>query len=352
MKRHVPLLLAVLLVGLSALLLSVAEGPRPASARAEVDFPRWLREPEAERLQARRTLAPVPAPAAAPEAEEEPPRPRDPFLVALPRDPQKPLVVLEANALRHSRLGELFVECLLRRPGRDPFEEARREAGIDPLKDIDRVAFAQDGMILFGFFDRAQLAALEAESRVTRRGEQGLVYEPLRATGPAMSLGTWRRELIVAGEPAFVEATLDRLEGRSAGTPALIPERLTYGEAYGVVPGAALANLFRGEQAELGRRIASAASRIELHADAMRDVAVVANVSGADERAVEELGTALGAAIAVGRIQALAGGSSQVAELLEHARVVRGAGGGFSLELALPVEVLERWFAGCGTAQP
>lgn len=349
MKRRlpVPLILAAVLLGLAALLLSSSEGPRPAKARADVAFPRWFREAETERLLARRTLPPPRVPPAAPGSEEEPP-PRDPFLVALPRDPAKPLVVLEANALRHSRLGELFVECVLSRSRSDPFEEARRELGIDLLKDVDRVAFASDGAIVFGFLDRARLDALEADSLVTARGEQGRIYTPRQAGSERMAVGAWRGQLIALGEPAFVEAIFDRLEGREAEAPPVLSEDLTYGEAYGVVPGAALQALLRGSHAELGRRLAETASRIELHADAMRDVAVVARFSGENEDGLRDLGTALGAALAVGRIDAVAQGNDRLGELLEHARVVRAQRGGFSLELALPVEVVERWFEGCG----
>jgi hypothetical protein len=352
-RIRLPLLAAAVLLGVAALLLSVADGPRPAAARADPSFPRWLRQEEAQRLVARRTLpvsAPLaPEPAVSP-PEEPAPRLRDPFLVALPRDPGRALVVLEANALRHSRLGELFVECLARKEGRDPFEEARREAGIDPLKDIDRVAFTPDGIILFGFLDRARLES--GSTRVTSRGEHGRIYSPATGESADFWLGAWRGQIIVAGKPEFVESTLDRLDEGAAPDRVLIPELLTYGEAYGVVPGAALQPLFRGEQAELGRRIAQAASRIELHADAMRDVAVVARFSGPDAAASEDLGTALGAALAVGRVQAALSGNTSLADLLEHARVVRGMEGGFSLELALPVEVVERWFSGCGARPP
>jgi hypothetical protein len=353
-RIRLPLLAAALLLGVAALLLSVADGPRPAAARADPSFPRWLREEETRRLVARRTLpAPVsyaPAPVVSLD-EVVPQQLRDPFLIALPRDPGKALVVLEANALRHSRLGELFVECVVRKEGRDPFEEARREAGIDPLKDIDRVAFTPDGIILFGFLDRARLDS--SSTRVTSRGEHGRIYSPAMGEPANFWLGAWGGQIIVVGKPELVESTLDRLDGRTPGGRVLIPEYLTYGEAYGVLPGAALQPLFRGEQAELGRRIAEAAPQIELHADAMRDLAVVARFSGAaGPAASEDLGTALGAALAVGRVQAALSGNTSLAELLEHARVVRGMEGGFSLELALPVEVVERWFSGCGARSP
>jgi len=345
MRRRLPLLVALLLLALAAILMTLSEGPRPAKPKAAVSFPRWPRPAEVERARTRRTLPPLPAPAA--EAEPEPARPRDPFLVALPSDASRPLVVLEANALRHSRIGELFVDCAVRAAGRDPFEEIRKEAGIDPLKDIDRVAFAQDGVVLSGFFDRARVDRLSDAARETRRGEHGRVFTPRDGGPEAPVVGLWRDQLLVVGPAVFVEGTLDRIEGPEPEEPPVLSDDLAYGEAYGVVPGSALGALFQGEQADLGRRIAETASRIELHADAMQDLALVARVSGPDAAAVEDLGKTLGVALAVGRMQAATGDRTELAELLEHARVERG-GDGFSLELALPVEVVERWFEGCG----
>ncbi len=355
---RIPLLLAALLVAAAALLLSLTEHARPARAEAQVEFPRWVRKAEQERIVARRTLAPLePVHAAAgPDAAPEKPRGRDPFLVALPANAAKPLLVLEANALRHSRLGELFVDCILRESRTDPFEELRREAGIDPLKDIDRVAFAGDGLVLSGFFERARLDRLEDGSSASRYGDAGRIFVPRPSGGGAETaaepcVGAWRDQILVLGERSFVEGTIDRLEGRAPEAPAVLPEHLTYGEAYGILPGEALRALFRGEQSNLGQRLAALASRIELHADAMHDVAVVARVSGPDPSGLEDLGTAFGAALAVGRIQARVRGDDKTSELLEHARVVRDpARGGFSVELALPIDVLERWFAGCGAA--
>lgn len=146
-----------------------------------------------------------------------------------------------------------------------------------------------------------------------------------------------------------MEQAFDRVEGRAPAPDAQFPEELTYGEAYGVVPGSALAPLLRGAQGGIGERLAALASRIELHADAMNDVAVVAKVSGADAAGLDDLASSIGAAMAVGRMQAKASGSTGLAELLEFARVERG-GGEFSVELAVPADALERWFQDCGDA--
>ncbi len=354
---RIPLIVAAALVAAAALLMALSDGARPTRAQAPLEFPRSARKAERDRMVSRRTLPPAPARSGAQTDRDEPeekPHGRDPFLVALPADAKRPLIVLEANALRHSRLGEMFVDCLVHGSRGDPFESFRREAGIDPLKDIDRVAFTGNGVVVSGFFERARLERLEG-SDASRYGEAGRIFVPRQrpATAgeeaePEPCVGAWRDQLLVVGGRSFVEGTIDRLEGRAPDAPPALPESLTYGEAYGILPGDSLQALFRGEQSGLGRRLAEVASRIELHADAMTDVAVVAHVSGQDAAAVEDLGKSLGAALAVARLQARARGEESLTELLEHARVARGFGSGFSLELALPADVLERWFEGCG----
>ncbi len=337
---------AMLLLGGGALLSSLADERKGAKAR-EIEFPRSMRSEEGERANRRRTLAPV-AVASSPVAVPATPRLRDPFLLALPRDSRSGVVVLEANALRHSRIGEMFVNCVQSGGGRSPFDELREEAGIDPLKDVDRVAFGDGGFVVSGFFDRARFDELLEGSQVERYGEHGRVYHETAGSDAAV-LGVWGGQLIAFGTGSFVRGTLDRLEGRGAGDAAPpIPEDITYGEAYGVVPGSALQELFTGAQADLGRRLAELAKRIELHADAMNDLALVARVSGDDPAQLDDLATAFGAALSVARVDARIRGQEKGSELLEHA-VVRRQQGGFSLELALPVEVVERWFAGCGS---
>lgn len=351
-RRRLPLGVAVALALLAALLFALSDGARPAASAPAPEFPRYAREAETKRIEARRTLPPPDALVGPLPAGAEPPPRRDPFLVALPRDPKRSLLVLEANALRHSRVGELFVDCLFRAGGRDPFQDVRRDFGIDPLKDVDRIALADDGVVISGFFDDARFERLEAESDATSYGDAGTVYRSRVAgqgRGAARALGRWGGSILVVGDPAFVEASIDRLEGRAPQQPPVIPEYLTYGEAYGVLSGEGFGPLFRGEHAALGRRLAEIASRIELHADAMRDVAITARVSGADDAGVNDLGSAFGAALAIARVQARARGDEQLTQLLEHARVERRTSG-FNVEVAIPVALLETWFAGCGEA--
>jgi len=346
------MLAAVLLIGTAAFLMWASEEPMGKAVARTVEWPRWMREEEHQRVVARRVLPPRPV--ASPTAEAAPPRPLDPFLEALPRDQDEPLIVLEANALRHSRLGELFVDCVVGTSRTDPFDEMRREAGIDPLKDIDRVAFSPAGIVVSGYFDRARLDQLQAKSELTSYGDHGQIFQPRMASSggtPPASLGAWRGQLLVFGSRSFVQEAIDRVEGRAQAAPSVIPEELTYGEAYGVLPGAALQRLLGGAQTELGRRLASAAPRVELHVDAMHDVAAVARVTGADAEQLDDLGKSLGAALSLLRLDAKARGQSEIADLLEHARV-EPRNKGFTLEVALPIEAVERWFDHCGAEAP
>jgi hypothetical protein len=333
---------AVLLLA-TALVTVLSEGRPHSPARAEVEFPRHLRAAEYQRMERRAVLPPAPLPA----GPVEPGRKRDPLLQALPTDPSKAVVVFEANALRHSRLGELFLGCL--GEGEQKAIDDLRSLGIDPLKDVDRVAVMPGGMAVSGFFGKVRWGEVFDGAEAAAYGREGTVYQrPRPPEGDRMAAAVWRNQLLLLGEtPEAVRAALDRVEGRAPASPP-IPEEATYGEVYGVLPGQALRALVPPGtgSGDLARRLAEVASRVELHADAMTDVAVTARVGGQDRAALEDLARALGAALAVARVEARAGGEGELAELLDHARVAR-VGEGFSLELALPAELLERWFAGC-----
>jgi hypothetical protein len=346
---------ALLLLAAAGLLALVEERPRPAAAA--VEFPRTMRGPEWERLKARRTLVAAPAPGEPP-PPGEPPERRDPFLAALPARPGEPVVVFEANALRHSRLGELFVACMLRRDPRT-FEEIREETGLDVLKDVDRVAFAGDAVVVSGFFERMRWDLLEREGAGAKSpyGEAGRIWVRRAAAAPGEGgaprepvIGAWKDQLVVLGpDEESVRRALDQVEGRVAPEVAL-PDEMAYGEVYGVVPGEALRVLAGGAHGELAGRLAAAASRIEIHVDAMEAVAVVLNVQGEDPALVEELSRALGGALAGARLEAQVLDDRQLADLLDQARVALEGEGAFSLEMAVPADRLEAWFDRCEPA--
>lgn len=157
-----------------------------------------------------------------------------------------------------------------------------------------------------------------------------------------LSIAVWRDEMFVyspAGT-AGLEATIDRIEGRTPSAGSLT-EADSYGDAYGRIPVESLARILGGgPQPELAEKLREAARSVELHVDASHDLAITLDVRGEASAAMKDLAGAVGAAISLGRLQAKASGDDELAELLAFAGVRRGDGG-FALDLALPLELLE-----------
>lgn len=348
MRRHRWLALAALLLAATALVLRLGEDAPPPAPRREVVYPERFDAPDWKRQRARATLAVPPAPVTV--ALPEPTGPgteqglRDPFLVSLPVKEGGLALVFEANALRHSKLGERFIACL---EAGHPGELARfqRESGIDPLTDLDRVAFLEDAAVFSGHFERARWDDIEVQP--VAYGQGGRLYRDGEEW-----LAVWRDQLVViASSEEAVHRAIDQLEGRAPIPASGIGEELAYGEVYGVIPGDAARRLLGADERGIGGKLAALASRIELHVDAMQDVAAVVRVRGDDRSGLEDLARTIGGALAVARVTAQADGDRELADLLENAEV-EGGDGGFSLQLAVPADRLERWFADCARPPP
>jgi hypothetical protein len=359
MKRRrggIWLALAAVLLAVGAWLMFTGQGDEPRPEAREVEFPRRMRQEERKRAERRRTQVMALAPDAGPK-ESLPPQPRDPVLAALPRGKGKSAVVIEANALRHSPIGELLLECLMRDGGRR-LDEMRRISGVDPLQDLDRLAITDDGLILSGNFGNAKLKELFKERVSSDYGPGARVYEPGsivvalpdggtgRGQGNA-AVATWNDQLIIVGDnPSSVKDVLDRVEGRGSDEPPVISEGSTYGEMYGVVSVEQITQLLGQDQPELANRLREVADTVELHLDARSDVAMVAEIRGSDDAKVTDLGKSLGAALSVARLQAQAEGEKELAQLLDFAKV-RPDGSQFRLELAVPIDVIRDRLAFC-----
>jgi len=354
-RRGMWLALAAVLLALGALLMFTGQGDEPEPEAPKVEFPRRMRQEEWKRAEARRTQV-VPLVDAG-VAETKPQRPRDPVLAALPRGKGRSAVVIEANALRYSPIGELLLDCLMRDGGKR-MEELRRISGVDPLQDLDRMVITDDGFILSGNFGKARFTELLKERVSSDYGPNGRVYEGgdvviTRPDGTTArgntteAVGVWNDQLLVVGKsPDSVKETLDRVEGRGSDEPPVISEGATYGEMYGVLSVEQLMKLFPPEQAELAQRLKEVADTVELHMDARSDVAMVAQIRGSDEAKVTDLGKSLGAALSVARLRAQAEGETELAQLLDFAKV-QPDGNEFKLEMAVPLDVIKERLAWC-----
>ena len=347
---------AVVLFGLGAWLMLSGQGEEEAPRPPKVAFPRSLRPEESSRLAQRRTYtAPV---TAAPDTKVvEPARPRDPVLAALPRGKGKTAMVLEANAIRHSPVGELLLECLMNRGGEE-LEQFKKNTGVDPLSDLDRLIITDDGLIVSGNFGNKQLKELLTQRATTNYdyGDGARLFEPSgERTMPdgtvrrrdMGSMGLWNDQMLVFGRtPDGVKEVIDRVEGRGPDEPSVITEDKTYGEMYGVIGVEQLKRMFPPEQRELAERLAEVAENVEVHMDVRSDFAMTAQVKGVDAGKVTDLGKSLGGALSMARMQAQTQGKNELARLLDFA-AVKPNGQQFNLELAVPLEVIKEQLAFC-----
>jgi hypothetical protein len=346
---------AGVLFALAAVLMFTGQGDTLPEEAPRVAFPRRMKGEERERAERRKTWV-MPAVVDAGTVAERP-RPRDPLLAALPRGKGKTAVVIEANALRHSPIGELLLDCLMRDGGKQ-LAEFREKSGVDPLQDLDRMVITDEGLMLSGNFGNAKFQELLGDSVSMDYGQGARVYEPgemtvTRADGGTATrrrdsaLGVWNNQLFMVGKtPDDIKAAIDRVEGRGPDEPSVIPEGSTYGEMYGVLSVEQLAKLLPPEQAELAQRLRDVAQNVELHVDASSDVALVAEVRGEDKDKVTDLGKSLGAALSLARMKAQAEGEKEMAQLLDFARV-EPEGSSFKLEMAVPLDVIKERLAFC-----
>jgi hypothetical protein len=331
------------LLGLAAWLFGLGEETTPA--QPPVAFPERLRPEEQKRAEARRSLpAPKPQQAQQPAAR---PRPRDPLLAAL--RPASSAVVLEANALRNSPAGELLLKCFAADDER-VFDRMREESGIDPLKDLDRIAIEPNGVVVTGQFGDAKWSSMFNDPGQSY-GDEGVLYQVPGSDGGAMNAARWGNQLLAFGEAGSAQQLIDQVEGRGSAAAPPIGEAQTYGDAYGVIGGDWLSSLL---QSALGSgapgteaRILQAANSVELHVDATSDVNLTATFNGPDPSAVDDLGRALGGALSLWRLSAQAQGDSKLGSLLDQASIVPGSGS-FRLELSVPLDLLKDQLKDCG----
>jgi hypothetical protein len=310
-------------------------------SRGTVRLPTHMRHAERERQRQRmKPVSAIPAPS----KESEPIPLRDPVMTAMPGPGDtKIAVVLEANAIRNSEIGELLLGCI-DDEAQSWLEEAKGK-GIDVVQDLDRVAVADKLVILSGNFAGAKLDQLGGESRRAVSYGKHQIWEP-ESYGEYLAL--WNGEMILAGENREeVEAALDRLDGkRPPSERPAIREGSAYGEVYGALSPELIEQLMGADELGIGKRIAEIADEIEIHADVTSDVGLVVEVHGADPKAMDDLSRAVGGAMAMARLSAGQENKKDLTELLDLARVMPDRSR-FTVELALPRSFIESRLSHC-----
>ena len=338
------LLIAAGMLMAGAWLMTIDESEPVAKRKKFMAFPTALRETERTRLQKRQRPRQTPPPA--PGASAAPVEPTDPVLRAMGiASPGDTLMVLEANALRHSFLGQSIINCMNEK-GQKRIDQFKEKSGIDLLENLDRVAMGDSGMILSGHFQDAKLSELFGDVS-NNYGDQGIIFEKGRGNddsqeGPAVFIGSWNQEMLMIGySEEDIQKQIDIIEGRRTMETTPISESQTYGEAYGTLSADFVAKLLPPEMEDMADQIRQAVDKVNVHADAFEDIAISANFGGSESGTeTNELARSLGGALSLALSAARIGGDEKLASLLEYARVVED-GEQFRLELALPQSVLQ-----------
>ncbi len=338
-RRRTPWLVAAALLVALAAAITWTEGPKKAKRR-DVEFPSYLRPREERRLSQRRRELSL---RAASGGAEERRASRDPLLVAVSGAAARgSSMVFEIGALKGTPIGRMVADCLARRPD-DPFAKMTRETGFDPARDVDRVAVAGDLVVVGGDFGGADGGRMFPDLLPSSRG-RATVYSS-KADGREEA-AVWDGELLlVSRDGEALEEALGLLSGDVPFDEDAVPESESYGEIYGSLSVDDAKKIFGGD-ADLARRFSEAADEVAIHVDASDDVAIVTDVNGGEAGAVKDLARAVGGAMSVARMKAIADGEDDLAELLDYANV-DDDGDGMEIELALPLGFLERRLKDC-----
>jgi hypothetical protein len=320
----------------------------PAPHEVKVNMPRAMSAADFNRLRQRRR-PPILA-MAPPVAETEtppPPRPtpRDPLLVAMPPTVKKAAIVVEANAIRHSPVGELLLDCFVGTRGSEELGRLRSKTGLDVLEDVDRVAMADQTMLLSGRFTDAKWAEIFPGAEPQSLGPNTRTWK--REDGQE-SILAWKDQMVVVGSSeSEIMGAADRLEGRVPAGEPVIAENDSFGDVYGVVSSSVMAGLLESDRPDLASRLKTITDKVKVHVDANYDVGIVADASGNDPAGALDLAKTLGGALALGRAAARAQGKDDLASFLDYASVRPSGSGSFRVELALPLDYLKSQLKDC-----
>jgi len=343
MRNKAWLFAALALLALAAWLMS--RGDSVASTeekKPRVEFPRHPKPSEQDRNRRRRTLPALPVKG---DSDVQPSK-RDPVITALPPSKGTSVVVFEATALKETPIAKHWIDCIMAGRQRRGLHRFRERYGVDLLEDIERLAVSSGEVVIAsGDFSGAKWEEMDGPPRVY--GDKGAIFERREEGRPGEVLGIWNDEMvIIAKSAADIEAAMDRLEDRAPQEAPRLQEWEQYGDVYGVLAAEDIAKLFPEDQRELADRLRGVVKDVALHVDASEDVAIVADVGGDVQGEVEDLAKSLGGALALARLKAQSDGEENLAELLDYAKI-RPRDGRFSIDLALPLDVLIRQMGPC-----
>ena len=276
-------------------------------------------------------------------AVPEVPKPEDqPRLDAMQRallgPDSKGVVFVEANAIRNSPLMEKILRCR-EKESADGISRMKQELGIDPLQDVDRVGFDGDVFVASGFFDKLKIPPEVGEG--DKYGDGGRIWRTKDDQGQPVVFGKVGDGMMLTGvDEAHVKAAMDRAEGRGASAASGMPAGFGEGEVYGTVGAAFLQSVLGQSDDPVAENIVKLVKSSNVCMNVDEDAQLSLDLQAVDESSAKDLSAAVGGAFAGLRAQASQDGDEELAWLLEQARVQTQGDGRFTVDAAVPGELL------------
>jgi hypothetical protein len=244
------------------------------------------------------------------------------------------IMVVEWNALLNTPLIEKMMECQASESAK-LFNELKDGLGLDVKNDIDRVGFDSGTLVVSGFFQDLKLP--EEFGKGSAYGDSGRIFSQKDDDGAEAFIARVGDDILIMEDSVdSAKAAIDRVEGRGATNPTPVEEG---GEIYGVL-GKSLFAGFAASEDPMQKKIAEAmqSARVRMNVDDAVSASIDATATDATQ--AKDLAKALGAGLSLARQQASSSGDTEMAALMEQARVEPRDDGTFAVDVAVTGEFL------------
>ena len=326
------------------ILFSIQRAPEPEfSTEIQVEFPRY--EPDAlRRRDSSRPYMRKPQPSAQPK-EDQPTAPiePDPVLRGLRAIPESDgLMVLEANAIKHSWLFEALEGCI-------DFQSTSLPDGFpedfDITESIDRVATGDGVALVSGFFDGVDWESAIGSSMV--EAENAQIFD----SPDGQVFAIWDNQMMITAESRDkLDTVLEGLNNPSS-VPAEggIEQSDAYGDIYGKFNGGLLERLVPEEfRDELTPELVESLNGIDFHLDMSQGLAMSASVTSESEDTLKALNFVMDLGLSQARNglvdlanEADAPEAAALSKALKASQIGSASDGVLNFDLALPRQVME-----------
>jgi len=183
-------------------------------------------------------------------------------------------LVVEAEAIAETRVGELLIGCLEK--GRNA-EQIENKFGFNPIESIRRVAIGSSGLVMDGDFSSANFEKIYRGFNSSEYGDNGTIFSRKNEEEAG---GIWNNEIFFHSEKNSIpQKAIDVLEGREVYDDSLISEYEAYSEIYGRLNVSDVLKIIPDENSGIRDKFASIVKSVVFHTDVDSDSANVVSIN-------------------------------------------------------------------------